>query len=309
MGDVLVASTTDTQDQVNQAAGAVQEPEEQELEQTKAKGDAQVDSQEPEKPVDKEARTEAKLSKRVGKLTAQLTAAEQRAATLEAELAEARKAKPENPPAKDSEPARAEVVEADNVSAADPEPTQDQFDTYEKWIKAQTRWEIRQEMREQAEKDAKAEEEAAAKQVVTNYNAEVAKFKEETDDWDEVVGKTEIQIQVGVQNALMELARPDVVYFIAKHPEVAKDLWEMSPAKAIAEVGRIAAKLEAPAKEEPPATVRKGPDKLPVTSAPPPIKGLSGHSTKSAVSLDDPDISYADWRKMRDEQAKARFRR
>lgn len=299
MGDVLVASTTDTQDQVNQAAGAVQEPEEQELEQTKAKGDAQVDSQEPEKP----AEVTPKADKYIKKLTARAKTAEERAAVLEKELEEARKAKPAE--VKESvaeEPQKEEVKE-------DPEPTQDQFDTYEKWIKAQTRWEIRQEMREQAEKDAKAEEEAAAKQVVTNYNAEVAKFKEETDDWDEVVGKTEIQIQVGVQNALMELARPDVVYFIAKHPEVAKDLWEMSPAKAIAEVGRIAAKLEAPAKEEPPSTVRKGPDKLPVTSAPPPIKGLSGHSTKSAVSLDDPDISYADWRKMRDEQAKARFRR
>jgi hypothetical protein len=307
---IQVASTTDTQEQVNQAAGAVQDEPEIKSTETKLEGDEQVDSHEPEEKVEPEKPKEVtpKADKYINKLTARAKSAEERAAKLEAELAEARKARPtDTVDNKDSE----KPADQDNKGAetADPEPKQDdpKFKTYEDWIKAQARWEVRQERREEEQKQQKAAQEAESKRVVTSYNAEVTKFKAETPDWDEVVGGSTVQIQVGVQNALMEMARPDVVYFIASHPETAKELWAMSPARAIAEVGRIASKLEAPPVEETTNERKTGPDKLPVSSAPPPIKPLSGHSTRSSVKMDD--LDYAEYRKIRDKQEKERFRR
>jgi len=306
---IVVSSTTDTIEQVNQAAGVVQEEPEVKSTETKLEGAEQVDSQEPDSKEEPAAKVEKDpYEKRIGKLTAQKTelsnrakTAEERAAKLEAELAEARKSKPAE--------AAAEPIPEVETLADDPEPKQDdpKFKTYEDWVKATARWEMRQELREQAAKEEKAQQEAEAKKVVTTYNAEVTKFKAEHDDWDEVVGGTDIKIQVGVQNALMELARPDVVYFIAQHPETAKELWNMSPTKAIAEVGRIAAKLEVSPQEEATNERKSGPDKLPVSSAPPPIKPLSGHSTRSSVPLDN--LDYAEYRKIRDKQDKERFRR
>lgn len=299
MGDVIVSSTTDSLDQVQQAAGSkqsdltIEEP-----------GDVQVDAETQVKPPPKPERAEPeedkgspKLQKRVDKLIAQKTAAEMRAAQLEREL-EAAKAKAvvEETPI---------VVEEKPVD--DPEPKQEQFDTYEKWIKAQTRWEIRQEMRELAQKEAEQAAQQQFTDVVNGYNTRVAEFKTEHDDWDTVVGNPSNVIHPGVQNALLELENgPAIVYLIASDRKLMQSLMGMSEARAIAEVGRMAARLEKePANE--PEPQRKGPDRLPVSSAPEPIRPLSGHSTRSTVNLDQ--LDYAEYRKIRDRQDKERYRR
>jgi hypothetical protein len=45
------------------------------------------------------------------------------------------------------------------------------------------------------------------------------------------------------------------------------------------------------------------------SSAPPPIRPIGGSATKSHVSIDDPNLSFQDYRKIRDQQQKTRFRR
>src|SRR5271155_1329763 len=134
MGDVQVASTTDSQEAVNAAAGAAHEEVEQ-VEDKPAEEHPQVDNEErvePEKP--KEATPKAE--KYINKLTARAKSAEARATALEAELAEARKSKPKE--AIESEPVRDTIPEA---LPTDPEPKQDdpKFKTYEDWIKATAR--------------------------------------------------------------------------------------------------------------------------------------------------------------------------
>src|SRR5271170_7969627 len=139
MGDVQVASTTDSQEAVNAAAGAAHEEAEQ-VPETPAEEHPQVDNEErvePEKP--KEATPKAE--KYINKLTARAKSAEARATALEQELAEARKTKPV---------AEASTIDADSNRSDtkvlevtdDPEPKQDdpKFKTYEDWIKATARW-------------------------------------------------------------------------------------------------------------------------------------------------------------------------
>ena len=110
-----------------------------------------------------------------------------------------------------------------------------------------------------------------------------------------------------MEEALLEMEEgPAIAYFLGKNPEVNKKLLEMSPTRAVAEVGKMAAEFSK--EEKPEASERKvGPDKLPVSSAPAPIKPLTGHSTRSTVSLDN--LDYAEYRKVRDKQEKERYRR
>lgn len=310
MGDVLVASTTDTQDQVNQAAGAVQEPEEQELEQTKAKGDAQVDSQEPEKP----AEVTPKADKYIKKLTARAKTAEERAAVLEKELEEARKAKP----AEVKEPAAEEPQVDESHKSSEKFPSMEKWGeiagnekkSFEDYLDARDEWRDEQKTKE----SKKAAEVAREKRIEEEYEQACEDFRKVKPDFDEVVSESNVEISPEAASAIKRMGKdagPRVVFYLAQNPDIAKELKKLTIGDMLLELGSIKTlvTMESSRHAEPPPSVRKGPDKLPVTSAPPPIKGLSGHSTKSAASLDDPDISYADWRKMRDEQAKARFRR
>jgi len=158
---------------------------------------------------------------------------------------------------------------------------------------------------------AKNEQQRKANEVLTNYNERVDEFKAAHEDWGEVVGQN-IDIPQGVQLAILEMENgPDVAYFLGLHPQVCRDLNAMSQPRAIVEIARISAKLEGPAEKQENENQRgqkSGPDQVPVTSrAPAPIKPLSGHATKSTVSLDQ--LDYAEYRKVRDKQEKERFRR
>jgi hypothetical protein len=114
-------------------------------------------------------------------------------------------------------------------------------------------------------------------------------------------------------NAIKQLENgPAVVYFLAQNPKVAQKISGMPPVLAVAEIGRIAARLEkAPAEETPTNnTATRSPDRVPVVSkAPAPITPLKGGNLRPTKDLNDPDISFSEWRKIRDEQAKQRFRR
>lgn len=303
MPDLQVASTTDTQEQVNQAAGAVEE--------VKEKGDEQVDSEEKEqqeqpqktaKESQEKHKPDEKLLKRVDKLTAQKTAAEGRAAKLEAELAEARKPKTSEEPKKEEPKAIPETFPKYQVWAdkrlAESKPAE-----LEDWLEERDAW------KENKRKADEEKEEIAEKVREINeiYQERAAAFKETVDDWDEVIAT--LRGHLAMQDALLEMEEgPALAYYIAKHPDVSKRLIEMTPARAVAEVGRMAAELFPKGKESDiRGTERKGPDKLPVSSAPAPIKLVSGHSTRSPKALDE--LPYDEYRKERDKQEKERYRR
>lgn len=296
MGDLQVSSTTDNQEEVNQAAGAVQ---------VEAEPDQQVDA-EPEKPKVQPDGSE-KLRKRVDKLTERAKSAEERAEALARELAEARQARASTPPPPQPKPEPEPEPQPEEPVAR---PKQEDFKTYEEWVEALSDWKVDQKLAKIAEDNAKAEQQAAVNKVISTYNDRVEDFKKEHEDWNEVVGSANVELHQGVLGALYELDNgPEVVYFLANNPDVAKGIRDMNPIKAIAEIGRLAARLEAPPEQKSSNPVTKGPDKLPVSSAPPPIRPLSGHSTKQARSINDEDLSYTEWRKLRDEQVKQRFRR
>lgn len=155
------------------------------------------------------------------------------------------------------------------ATAGDDEPELAKFDTYEKYVKALTSWTVRQEAKKFTEQQASADIADFQKEVAREFSVKVEGFKEAHPDYDDVLA-ADVPIYQGVQQAIMEMDNgPEVAYFLGKHPDIASKMMEMSPAKAIAEAGKISAQLTKP---ETPVT------KKPVSNAPAPIRPVGGGS-------------------------------
>ncbi len=311
MGDVIVASTSDTQEEVNAAAGG--KPQDETIPPAKAAptGDEQIESQDPEEkvaPEKLEEKLEEKpapknLSKKFDKLYREKKELEERVAAMEAK--------------QNGTQPEPKVEVPTEVTA--------KFDTFDGWSEKQIQagkpasiddfLEARDAWKEA--RDAQKAEREAAKQVQveidTTYQERIDAFVAEHPDWKEVVGESDLSIPTAVGVAIKELENaPEVVWHLATHPEEAKKFNKMSPYAAVAYVGKISAQLEKPAAEETQTNniTQRSPDRTPtVSKAPAPIASLKGGSMRPTKDLAAPDISYEDYRKIRDEQTKSRFRR
>jgi hypothetical protein len=308
MGDVVVASTTDNQEEVNAAAGGAKQDVEQPELKPPPTGDEQVESKEPEvkapepEPEEKPAKN---LSKKFDKLYREKKELEERLAAVEA--------RQNGQPKEEAKPQPEIPVE---VAA--------KFDTFDSWsekqlaagkpasiddfLEARDAWKDARRA-QQEEKQAIAE---MQQEIANAYQEKVDIFKASVEDWDEVVGQ-EIGLPPGIVPAILELENgPEVAYFLGKNHEVTQKLNELSPHLAIAEVGRIAGRLEkTPVPlQETNNTATRSPDRTPtVSKAPAPIAPLKGAGVRISKDLSDPNMPYDEYRKIRDEQAKQRFRR
>lgn len=123
---------------------------------------------------------------------------------------------------------------------------------------------------------------ARLKENLENYQSAVAEFKDEHDDWDDVVNQT-IPIHESVYLAVMELENgPDVTYYLGKHPDYARRLAEMSPLSAAMEVGRLSSRLKTGAPE--PSAAGNGATRKPKTRLPEPVKPVSTAATSSTLT-------------------------
>jgi hypothetical protein len=211
--------------------------------------------------------------------------AERRAAQLEAELAAAR-----------GKPAAQQPAEP-VADPSDPEPTVDQFETYEKYVKAQARWEARQEVKAATAAIAAREQGRA---IVSAQDRAYASLKAAHADADDVLGAfTAAGGQYSPLVSEFIIGHPDgheVAYALAKDPELNARLGAIEhPALVALELGRVLARIEASAVT--PEPVKPAPV---VTKAPAPVTTVGGGA--GAVASADPASmnSVSEWRKIRD---------
>lgn len=196
----------------------------------------------------------------------------------------------------------------------DPEPKEEDFAEFKEFNKALSRWAARQETKTVTAKNTEAEQkkafEAEEGRLMNEHAKRIDALKAsgKHEDLDEVLENlkdSDMTIPPAVGRALIELENSaDVVYHLAKNPDVVEKLNGMSVYKALQELGRIADKLmpaeveakpETPVKEKP-----QSPPVKPVTAAPAPIKPVGSSTTRSAP---DPDkMSMSEYNRMRDEQ-------
>ena len=265
----------------------IQEPEKKEGEETKTEEEKAAEEAEKAAEAAAQKKHRGGFQKRIERLTREKAEAQERVEALEAELAAKKpgtNGKPEITP-----------------PATDKEPEESDFATYKEFVKAQAQWEIRQALKREAEEAARQAEEERSKEVFDAYHERIEAAKEKYEDWDEVSANAgKLILPPSAQVCIMEAENgPDVLYWLAKNPEQAAKLEEMSPAQAAIEIGRISARLEPPAETKPAEKVAEKPK----SKVPEPIKPLGG---AAHVERDLKDLSVDEFMERRNKEEAAR---
>lgn len=162
------------------------------------------------------------FQRRISELTAQLRQAQR-------EL-EAARTKPETPQPEEAAPKR------------------DQFDDYEAYLEAHTRWVARSEaqsIKQAADAEYQrriADRERDAREG--DWQAKVETFREEHPDWEAVALNPALPITAEMAETLRELDNgPEVAYHLGKNPELVDRLAGMSDRKAALELARLSERL------------------------------------------------------------------
>ena len=227
------------------------------------KAEAAKAEEHPEELIDEAHPAKKGISKRMGELTAARKTAEDEAAAAKKEAAEAKaeaeRVKAELEAAKKAAEERPVVPKVED----DPAPTRDAFDDPDEYQAAYTAHAARQEIRkanEAAETQAKTrreadakkledEQKAAALKAVTklheDFNANVAKTKDEYPDYDAKVTNNEKLI---LRNDIFFTVEKSpmaahLLYYLSDHPDEAASLNNMHPIDAAMRLGEIQADI------------------------------------------------------------------
>lgn len=163
------------------------------------------------------------------------------------------------------------------LSTAEPtrKPTLEQFNyDNEAFQDALVDWKVQERLQAHM---YKSEAEKAQQEALVQVEQMKAKGSEKYPDFEEVAFSRDMEklVSVDVGIAVRESDNaPDVAYYLGKHPEFAKSLSQMSPHKALVEIGKLSAKLAAE------------PAKKTVTDAPEPVTKIAGVPVKTATGLD-----------------------
>lgn len=297
MSDFVVASTTDTQEAVNQAAGAIKEPETEPKEQKESEPEQKEIQKDPESPKDSPTRGE---QKRIDRLTREKYELQERLAALEARVNQQAAPPAEVKP----EPVQSSAILPEKFPPMEEWIKDHPDESYEDYIDARGEWRIEKRLAKMAAEEEMRSAQEAQRAVKDAYDERVEEFKKTHADWKEVIDQ-DLTLPPGVGETILQMENgPEVAYYFGKHPDAAKRLNQMNPYSAIAEVGRIAATL---GRDEAINNPGFRTDKIPTSNAPAPIKPLTGHSTKSTKSLDE--LDYQEYRKARDQQERNKYRR
>lgn len=298
-------------DATNQGAPpAAAEPAKEEApEAEEAKTDSESATEpESEPSANGEAKKAKGVQKRLDELTRQREEAERRAEAERQEklrilaLLEERNGKTptsENPEPADPEPVRPSKADFPDADAWE-QALVDYADKKAAWT---ARREIESAQAEQRKQEELAAIEDGQRRAREQYNERVQKVKAEFSDYEEVAESPDVSVPIPVAYALInDPDGPRIQYYLGKHPDEAKALFNMTPPQQLVALGKIVAKMSAPPAAEPPKP------KPSVSAAPAPLKPLkTGGSDGVSKSLDDMSMEeYAAYRRDKAKQSSMR---
>ena len=252
-----------------------QEPEQVELE-----AEEEAKEQKPEKQKDK-------LNKRFDKVTQRAKDAEAKAVELENRLKEYEaRVNPQSEPAK---------VQAEG------KPQASQFNDAFEYAEALAEWSAENALKQRDAQEASRKAEEAQKKMMQSWNEKIAKAKADLPDFDAMVQSSTIVVGDEIRDSILESdVGPQLLYFLASDEDFAKQLTEMPVVKALREIGKLEAKFEA--KEEKPRKAEKQKEAVSRSTAPSPIKPLSGGKVGNDVLMDSNGEfhgTYSQWKAAR----------
>lgn len=335
--DLTVSSTTDTQEEINLAAGIVADEEaeetseetteeaateteeekeqegkseekeeesaatEEETEEAETTSESETEEETEEEEVEEEA--EKPAVKKKGKWQKRVDKLTAKLSAAEREVQRLKSG------AKEEEEAEEEESETEPSKAAVTDrPKRADFKTQEEYEDAVTDWKIDKRDAERA----KQAEAAETKKEFDTYISTQDAFKAEHDDYqdvaDEMVEK-HISIPTAVQVAIVQLNRPDLAYHLAKNLSIIEEMGKVSQTRAVAMLGKIMAELDSktstsgskPSKVATKVAATETPKKKTApTATTTPIKIVKSSSAKSSkLPLDDPKVPFDEYKRRR----------
>ncbi|MCR4374683.1 MAG: hypothetical protein NUW22_07520 [Acidobacteria bacterium] len=255
--------------------------------------------------------------------------------TLERELAEQRREN-ESLRARASAPtpavvaAAVDVVAAPALPAAVPEPKQEDFEDFDAYLKAHSKWNRDEGVRESVDaaraaaqkilddRDAADRQRAIEADQQRQREVYTRRLDEARDTYNDFEAVMDAGRDLPVTPAMVEAITESplsghVLYFLNKRPAVCADIARMSPMTAAKEIGRLEgaiskwlreakvatpAATETPAAQEKPAAARVA--QPAVSKAPPPPAPMRGSSTNAGVPKEMSQITtLSEWERAR----------
>lgn len=274
--------------------------------EAEAKEESNEDESKDEDASDEEGDTESKDSekdrpkkkggfqRRIDKLNARATAAQAEAEYWKQQAL--KNAGADKPKATD-EPAKAEP------KAAEGEPNPDEFETHAEYVKAVVKWDREQADKKRDEDARKSQLQTEQERTIKAHVDRVESFKKQTQDFDDVIADVDdVPLSATVQQLLVTSENgPELMYELAKNRAEYERINKLGPLAAARELGKIEAKIASKATT---TEIKTEPKKQ--TKAPNPIQPVGNGKGTVAKSIDDPNLSFAEYERMRREQMKRR---
>lgn len=192
--------------------------------------------------------TPAGVQKRIDKAVKAQREAERRAEEAERKLAETQGSRPAGAQ-------QGTETNAQKPAEAKAKPEVKDFDDYDKYLEALTEWNVDQRElkreRERVEKDARDRVE----KINRAHQQRVTAAREQHADFDEVVaGAKGINVSQPAIEALVESEHSgELLYSLCSNTDEAKRIAALSPARQVAEIGKLESRFEAPPANAAPA--------------------------------------------------------
>lgn len=278
---VQVVTNENFDQYVNEKLGVNPDPEQvgqeahQQLEAEQAEKKAEEAEKVEDEKSDKADKKKGRLNERFSELTAEKKAAIEKAAKLEAEAKMARE---------EAEKARREALELrqkyepPKTDELGPKPIPSQFNDTDEFAKALEDWTTEKAQRDLMAKAEAERKEAEAKALQKSWLERQSVFKAEASDYEEVISGSDVRVSEQVRDAIIESeVGPQILYHLAKNPEVASKLGDMTVGRALRELGKLEAALtKEVTKTEAKTTVAE------ISKAPAPISPLRGANAPAA---------------------------
>jgi hypothetical protein len=179
------------------------------------------------------------------------------------------------------------------------EPTREQFENYEDYIQARAEWRaekkaeelVEKRFREQGDTERRAKETQHTQNIGNQWTKREEAYSEANPDYEDlVVPFVQDELQQVDQTARRAIVEsdlgPNILHYLAKHPEEAERIAELSPIRQVAEIGKIEVIVSKPQPKK-------------ASNAPEPISPVGA---KAKVDIDPSEMDQAqfnEWRRKR----------
>lgn len=194
---------------------------------------------------------------------------------------------------------RERLAEVSKPAVTDNEPTRDQFENYEDYVEARATWRAEQKaaelvdkrLRDRDESDLRSKETQQTQAISNQWTKREEAYSDANPDYEDLVApfvQEEMQqIDASARRAIVESdLGPNILHYLAKNPDEAERIAELSPLRQVAEIGKLEVIVSKPQPKK-------------ASNAPEPITPVG---TKAKVDVDPTEMTqeqFNEWRRKR----------